>query len=59
MAYNNGITTNYTYNARGFLSNLESSVLNLQYTYDAVGNITNINNESYTYDGLNRLLTAN
>ncbi|MBS3938335.1 MAG: RHS repeat protein, partial [Peptococcaceae bacterium] len=59
MAYNNGITTNYTYNARGFLSNLTSSVLNLQYTYDAAGNITNINNESYTYDGLNRLLTAN
>ncbi|KAF0193733.1 MAG: Rhs family protein [Bacillota bacterium] len=59
LAYNNGVTTNYTYNNRGLLSRIQSPVLDLQYAYDTVGNITGINNEVYSYDGLNRLHTAN
>ncbi|MDP3488483.1 MAG: RHS repeat-associated core domain-containing protein [Bacillota bacterium] len=59
LAYTNGRTTNYTYNNRGLLSRILSPVLDLQYAYDNVGNITGINNEVYSYDGLNRLHTAN
>ncbi|MDP3486444.1 MAG: RHS repeat-associated core domain-containing protein, partial [Bacillota bacterium] len=58
MQYNNGIATDYHYNNRGLLSRIQSSVIDLNYTYDSNGNITAINNEVYTYDGLNRLLTA-
>jgi len=58
MQYNNGIATDYQYNNRGLLSRIQSSVLDLNYTYDANGNITSLNTETYTYDGLNRLLTA-
>ncbi|MDP3486990.1 MAG: RHS repeat-associated core domain-containing protein, partial [Bacillota bacterium] len=65
MAYSNGITTSYSYNNRGLLSQISSvrtnpqtTILNLVYAYDNAGNITGINNEVYTYDGLNRLLTA-
>ena len=64
MQYNNGtnnigIITQYQYNNRGLLSRIQSPVLDLQYVYDTVGNITGINNEVYSYDGLNRLHTAN
>ena len=59
LAYNNGVTTNYTYNNRGLLSRIQSPVLDLQYAYDNVGNIIGINNEVYSFDGLNRLHTAN
>ncbi|MDP3487136.1 MAG: hypothetical protein Q8S19_04285 [Bacillota bacterium] len=55
MQYNNGITTDYHYDNRGLLSRIQSSVLDLNYTYDANGNVTSLNNETYTYDGLNRL----
>ncbi|MDP3488474.1 MAG: RHS repeat-associated core domain-containing protein, partial [Bacillota bacterium] len=58
VQYNNGIGTDYHYNNRGLLSRIQSSVLDLNYTYDSVGNITGLNNETYTYDGLNRLLNT-
>ncbi|MDP3487722.1 MAG: hypothetical protein Q8S19_07300, partial [Bacillota bacterium] len=58
VQYNNGIGTDYHYNNRGLLSRIQSSVLDLNYTYDSNGNVTSINNETYIYDGLNRLLNA-
>ena len=58
MEYNNGIVTDYHYNNRGLLSRIQSPVLDLNYTYDLNGNIIGINTETYTYDGLNRLLVA-
>ena len=67
MQYNNGvddngIITQYQYKNRGLLSRIVSPVLDLNYTYDLVGNITGINDGTYTdaysYDGLDRLLAA-
>lgn len=64
MTYANGITTNYTYNANGWLSqiNAAENVLNLAFIYDATGNITkrqNRNNdlltETYGYDVISQL----
>jgi RHS repeat-associated protein len=60
--------TNYTYNARGFVSQIQTKngskfVLSMNYTYDKVGNVGNISYtptsyENYTYDWLNRLTQA-
>jgi len=58
MEYSNGITTDYHYNNRALLSRIQSPIVDLNFVYDSNGNITGINNETYTYDGLNRLLTA-
>ncbi len=58
ITYNNGISTNFTYDSRGRLSASESPILNLSYGYDQSGNIVKINDNKYSYDGLNRLIKA-
>lgn len=64
MTYANGITTNYSYNANGWLSqiNAAENVLNLAFVYDATGNITMRQNrvddlltETYEYDAISQL----
>ncbi len=67
VALGNGLTTAYTYRADNFrLQQLQvSNLLNLQYTYDPVGNVktitdtTNSNQvQTFTYDALDRLVAA-
>lgn len=72
---NNGYTTNYTYDPQAnyrltnliTLDNLQNPVQQIGYTYDNVGNITDMTDSSnsdlgkqvtYTYDDLNRLTSA-
>jgi RHS repeat-associated protein len=64
MSYANGITTNYSYNDNGWLSQIASNenVINLAFTYDAIGNITKSANliddaftETYGYDAISQL----
>lgn len=64
MGYANGITTNYGYNDNGWLSQIASNenIINLAFTYDAVGNITKSANliddsktETYGYDAISQL----
>jgi YD repeat-containing protein len=62
------VTTNYTYFANNYrLQRIQvgASLLDMQYVYDAVGNVTRITDTSnsgqvlaFQYDALNRLLTA-
>jgi RHS repeat-associated protein len=74
--YGNGLRATFTYNSRDRpltidVRNGELSYIDLDYTYDNSGNITQLVNswrdanstwhsetESYTYDGLNRLISA-
>lgn len=69
MMYSNGVNNSLTYRQQDDrLSNITiGSLLNLNYSYDNVGNITQINtiknstdigNDFYSYDGLNRLTWA-
>lgn len=64
MSYANGITTNYSYNENGWLSQIASNenIINLAFTYDAIGNITKSANliddaftETYGYDAISQL----
>ncbi|TCL54961.1 RHS repeat-associated protein [Hydrogenispora ethanolica] len=58
MVYTNGVANNYTYDVNDRPTNIKAgqgNLLNLSYTYDPVGNITQINTDYYNYDGLNRL----
>nr|MCR4665169.1 RHS domain-containing protein [Paludibacteraceae bacterium] len=64
--YANGITTDYTYNANGWIESISAakSVLSLKTTYDAVGNITkradlldDSRTENYTYDAIGQILS--
>ncbi len=64
MTYANGITTNYSYNDNGWLSQIASNenIINLAFTYDAIGNITKSANliddsktETYGYDAISQL----
>lgn len=64
MSYANGITTNYSYNDNGWLSQIASNedIINLAFSYDAVGNITKSANliddsktELYGYDAISQL----
>ncbi len=60
ISYANGVQTTYTYNSRDRPSRIKTTrgstvLLDLNYTYDNVGNVQGINTESYTYDFLNRL----
>ena len=64
QTYANGITTTYTYNENGWLSQIvdDKQVLNLQMTYDAIGNITQRRDmlddsltETYGYDRISQL----
>lgn len=66
QTYANGITTNYTYNDNGWLSQIvdDKQVLNLKMTYDAIGNITQREDalqpdrtETYGYDAISQLIS--
>ena len=66
QTYANGITTNYAYNDNGWLSQIadDKNVLNLQMTYDAIGNITqrkdmldDTHTENYGYDAISQLIS--
>jgi RHS repeat-associated protein len=65
----NGVTTNRAFDAltgrlTGVTAGASNSVANLGFAYDALGNLASrsdplsFGTESFTYDGLNRLLTA-
>jgi RHS repeat-associated protein len=74
VQYGNGVTSNFQYNDTGPLPNFRlhnratsgsgGNFQNLTYGYDNVGNVTSIDDplftadRSFTYDALNRLLTA-
>ena len=64
MTYANGITTNYSYNDNGWLSQIAANenIINLAFSYDAIGNITKSANlidesltETYGYDAISQL----
>ena len=64
QGYANGITTTYGYNENGWLSSIvaDHDIMNLQMTYDAIGNMTerkdmldNSRTESYGYDVISQL----
>ena len=66
QTYANGITTSYAYNENGWLSQIadDKNVLNLQMTYDAIGNITqrkdmldDTRTENYGYDAISQLIS--
>ena len=66
QTYANGITTNYAYNENGWLQSIQASnnIMNLQYAYDAIGNITsrtdlldNNRSETYAYDAIGQLIS--
>ncbi|HEX3047019.1 MAG TPA: RHS repeat-associated core domain-containing protein [Bacillota bacterium] len=62
MTYGNGIINGYAYNnmdrITGITAGTGGSILNLSYSYDNLGNITQLNNDYYGYDGLNQLIWA-
>ena len=59
MDYVNGIKNMYNYDVNDRVTRIQAgngtNLLDLNYTYDPVGNITRINNDYYAYDWLNRL----
>ena len=64
QGYANGITTTYGYNENGWLSSIvaDHDIMNLQMTYDAIGNMTErkdmldeTRSESYGYDVISQL----
>jgi RHS repeat-associated protein len=62
MIFGNGIANDYVYDQNDRPINIavgsSEALLNLNYSYDKVGNVTQINNDYYSYDGLNRLTWA-
>ena len=67
FTYGNGLTHNQSYDQDYRLTAIDlGGILNRSYGYDAVNNITSINNglstnknQSFNYDALNRLISAN
>lgn len=64
QGYANGVTTTYGYNENGWLSSIvaDHDIMNLQMTYDPIGNMTerkdmldNTRSESYGYDVISQL----
>ncbi len=65
MDYPTGVVADYLYNANGWMTNIDvkksdnTSILDLDYTFDNNGNVTSekvgSDTWSYTYDALNRL----
>ena len=63
IVYGNGVQTSYTYDRLNRPSRIKiiqssTTLLDLNYTFDAVGNVASINTESYSYDFLNRQTVA-
>jgi len=63
ISYGNGVQTKYTYDSRARTKEIKTTqgsnvLLDLNYTYDSVGNVRGINSESYSYDNFNRLTYA-
>ena len=63
IAYANGVNTTYTYNSRDMPTQILSvngstTLMDLNYKYDAVGNVISLNSQNYTYDALNRLTNS-
>jgi len=68
QTYGNGVVRTQTYNARGLLSTVQSSVTDLAFTYDRITNITQIDDAlgegevsqsgRFEYDALGRLASA-
>jgi len=63
IAYANGAVTSYSYDSMDRPTSIAATqagekVLDLNYTYDPAGNVLSVNNESYTYDALNRVASA-
>ena len=63
IKYGNGVQTTYSYNNRDMPTRIlalsgSTKEMDLNYTYDAVGNVQSINNENYTNDWLNRVSTS-
>ena len=62
MALANGLKNSFTYNNVDRPTNIGAAntgtLVNLNYTYDVVGNITKLNGDCYDYDGMNRLIWA-
>jgi RHS repeat-associated protein len=63
IQYGNGLDTTYTYNSRSrptriLVKNGATTTMDLNYTYTNNGNVQNINTESYSYDGLDRLIST-
>jgi RHS repeat-associated protein len=57
MVYGNAVANTFTYDQNDRLTTISAgNLLGLTYDYDAVGNIAQINNDYYDYDGLNRLI---
>jgi YD repeat-containing protein len=57
LCYENGVTTLKTYNSLGRLQAIQMPMI-IGYTYDPVGNILSMGDQSFTYDYMNRLITA-
>jgi RHS repeat-associated protein len=60
ITFGDGEVTTYTYNSRDWPTQIldkygSTKEMDLNYTYDGVGNVRSINNENYKYDWLNRL----
>jgi RHS repeat-associated protein len=60
----NNVKTSYSYNVDDRPNDISSqqgrnNIMNLTYFYDATGNVVQINNEKYSYDALNRLISQN
>ena len=63
ITYGNGVLTVYRYDKLGRTTEIkvvqgQTTLLDLAYGYDAVGNVVSIGSESYLYDFLNRLTSA-
>jgi len=63
ILYGNGVQTSYTYDRLNRPSRIKivqssTTLLDLNYTFDPVGNVASINTESYSYDFLNRQTVA-
>ena len=63
ITFGNGIVQSYAYNGRGWPTSIkatygQTTYLNLGYAYDNSGNVLTMGSASFTYDKLDRLLTA-
>ena len=65
ITYGNGVNTTYTYNSRDEPTSIVSkksdgsTIMSLNYTYDGVGNVLKLDNQNYSYNALNELVSGN